>query len=85
IIIVAGALVYHYKVEKVTMEPSMVSKLNTFTQILLVFAVMFSSGIQALPDTWIAALLYAVVVTTVWSGLGYMWTWGGRALGRQSS
>lgn len=85
IIIVAGALVYHYKVEKVTMEPSMVSKLNTFTQILLVFAVMFSSGIQALPDTWIDALLYAVVVTTVWSGLGYMWTWGGRALGRQSS
>jgi cardiolipin synthase len=82
IIIVTGALVYHYKVEKITMEPSMVSKLNTFTQILLVFTVMFSRGIQALPDTWIDVLLYAVLVTTVWSGLGYMWTWGRRALGR---
>ena len=85
IIIVTGALVYHYKVEKITMEPSMVSKLNTFTQILLVFTVMFSRGIQALPDTWIDVLLYAVLVTTVWSGLGYIWTWGRRALGRQSS
>lgn len=85
IMIVTGALVYHYKVEKITMEPSMVSKLNTFTQILLVFAVMFSRGIQALPSTWIDVLLYAVVVTTVWSGLGYVWTWGRRALGRQSS
>lgn len=85
IMIVTGALVYHYKVEKITMEPSMVSKLNTFTQILLVLAVMFSRGIQALPFMWIDVLLYAVLVTTVWSGLGYMWTWGKRALGRQSS
>lgn len=80
LVIISGALVYHYMIEQVTMEPSMVSKLNTFTQILLVLAVMFSRGIQELPYLWIDVLLYSVLVTTLWSGLGYVWTWGRRAL-----
>lgn len=85
LIIISGALVYHYMIEQVTMEPSMVSKLNTFTQILLVLAVMFSRGIQELPYLWIDVLLYSVLVTTLWSGLGYIWTWGRRALHKPSS
>jgi len=80
LVIISGALVYHYMIEQVTMEPSMVSKLNTFTQILLVLAVMFSRGIQELPYLWLDVLLYSVLVTTLWSGLGYVWTWGRRAL-----
>jgi cardiolipin synthase len=57
----------------------MVSKLNTLAQILLVLSVMFSHAIQALPLLWIDALIYSVLVTTVWSGMGYVWTWGRRA------
>lgn len=85
LVIISGALFYHYMIEQVTMEPSMVSKLNTFTQILLVLAVMFSRGIQELPYFWIDILMYSVLVTTLWSGLGYVWTWGRRALRKPSS
>ena len=85
LVILTGALVYHLRIERITMEPSMVSKLNTFTQIMLVLAVMFSRGIQELPATLIDALLYCVLITTVWSGIGYVWTWSSRALGRGAS
>ena len=32
-----------------------------------------------LPAVWIDALIYSVLVTIVWSGVGYVWTWGRRA------
>ncbi|NOR41270.1 MAG: CDP-alcohol phosphatidyltransferase family protein [Gammaproteobacteria bacterium] len=79
LIIVAGAIVYHMRIEQLDAEPSLVSKLNTVTQILLVLAVMFTQAVQELPALWLDVLLYSVLVTTVWSGLDYIWTWGRRA------
>ena len=84
LVIVAGAIIYHFVVEQVTMEPSMVSKLNTFTQILLVLAVMFSRAVQELPFLWVDVLLYSVLATTILSGLGYVWTWSRRAMHRHT-
>ena len=83
LVIVAGAVSYHYLVENLVAEPSWTSKLNTFTQILLVLAVMFSHGFRELPALWIEILLYSVLVTTIWSGVGYVWTWSRRALNRR--
>ncbi len=80
LVIVAGALIYHYTIEVVSMEPSLLSKLNTFTQILLVLAVIFSRGMRELPEQWIEVLQYGVLVTTIFSGFGYVWTWGRRAM-----
>ena len=85
LVILTGAVVYHFTIERVTMEPSMASKLNTFTQIMLVLAVMFSRGIEELPATLIDVLLYGVLITTVWSGIGYVWTWSRRAIHRRAS
>ena len=85
VVILTGALVYHFKIESVTMEPSVASKLNTFTQIMLVLAVMFSRGIQELPAIFIDVLLYSVLITTVWSGIGYVWTWSRRAIDRRAA
>ena len=85
LVIVTGALVYHFTIETVSMEPSLVSKLNTFTQILLVLAVMFSHAIQKLPDVWIEGLVYGVLVTTIWSGFDYVLTWSRRAARRKQS
>lgn len=79
LIIVAGAIVYHMRIEQLDAEPSLVSKLNTVTQILLVLAVMFTQAVQELPALWLDVLLYSVLATTVWSGLDYIWTWGRRA------
>ncbi len=80
VVIVAGAMVYHWCVEHFkTADPTLLSKLNTFTQILLILAVMFSQSVQALPFLWIDILLYSVLATTIWSGLDYVWVWGRRA------
>ena len=79
LVIVAGAIFYHLRIEQLEAEPTMVSKLNTATQIFLVLAVMFSQSVQALPFLWIDILLYGVLATTIWSGLDYVWIWGRRA------
>jgi cardiolipin synthase len=79
LVIVSGALLYHYRIERLDSDPSMVSKLNTFAQILLVLAVMFSAAVQPLPYLWMDVLLYSVLVTTIWSGIDYVWRWGRRA------
>jgi len=79
LVIVSGAIVYNMHIEQLDAEPSMVSKLNTVTQILLVLAVMFTQAIQELPALWLDVLLYSVLATTIWSGLDYIWTWGRRA------
>ena len=80
LVIVSGAIVYHLHVERLEAEPRPISKLNTFTQIMLVLAVMFSQGVSELPALWMDVLLYSVLLTTLWSGLDYVWIWGRRAL-----
>jgi cardiolipin synthase len=85
VVIVTGAIVYHMRIEKLEAAPSVVSKLNTFAQILLILAVMFSQGFRQLPSFWMDALIYVVLLTTLWSGLDYVWTWGRRAWLRRES
>lgn len=79
LVIVAGAIFYHMRIEQLEAEPTMVSKLNTAAQIFLVLAVMFSLGVQTIPALWIDILLYSVLATTLWSGFDYIWIWGRRA------
>jgi cardiolipin synthase len=67
------------RIEKLEAAPSVVSKLNTFAQILLVLAVMFSQAFWQLPALWMDALIYGVLLLTLWSGFDYVWTWGRRA------
>ncbi len=79
LVIVSGAIVYHMRIEQLDAKPSLVSKLNTVAQILLVLAVMFTQAIQELPALWMDVLLYSVLATTIWSGVDYIWTWSRRA------
>lgn len=79
LVIVAGAIFYHRRIEHFEAEPTILSKLNTVAQILLVLAVMFSLGVQTLPALWIDMLLYSVVATTLLSGFDYVRIWGMRA------
>jgi cardiolipin synthase len=80
LVIVAGATFYHMRIEQFDAEPSIASKLNTGTQILLVLAVLYSFGIQTLPVVLMDVLFYGVLLTTLWSGFNYVWTWGRRAM-----
>lgn len=76
LVIVGGAIVFHMRVERLEAAPSLVSKLNTFAQILLVLVAIFNHGIQLIPVQWLDALVYLVLATTLWSGFDYVWTWG---------
>lgn len=84
IIIIAGALVFHLLFGQYEMEPSRLSKANTFFQILFVLAVVFYHGAVALTPWAVEALGYIVFATTLLSGLDYLWTWGRRALRKQT-
>jgi cardiolipin synthase len=76
LLIVAGYLVYVAHTGPVHMRPSYLSKLNTFVQISLIGAILTE---QAFGLAWTMAidlLVYAVLATTIASGLHYLWLWG---------
>lgn len=78
IVIVAGATIYHNTVGKVSAEPTIISKINTFMQILLVLIVVLAQ-ILSVPDIAVTAMIFLVAVTTVSSGIDYVVKWGRRA------
>jgi cardiolipin synthase len=82
LVIVTGALVYHFEVEQLEAAPSLISKLNTLTQILLVLVVVCAAGPLPLPESIAAILIWVTLVTTLASGASYVWIWGRKALDR---
>lgn len=78
-VILFGAMAYHHFVGAYEMAPSWISKGNTFFQIVLGLSVVLRADGVSLPDQMIEILIYTVTVTTVLSGLDYVWTWGARA------
>lgn len=79
LLIVGGALVYNYRVEEVEAAPTLISKLNTVLQILLLVAVITDSGPLPLPQVLIAALVWGCLATVVVSGAQYVWIWSRKA------
>ncbi len=78
LVILAGALTYHWYLGPYQMQPSLPGKLSTFTQITYVLVVICQQAGIAMPAwslTW-GATLVAVVAFT--SGLHYVWVWGSR-------
>lgn len=80
LLIVIGAVSFHLLFGKFEMEPSFLSKMNTFFQIVYVLAVVFYHGEFAFTPWVIEALVYVVLLTTIVSGADYVWIWGRRAL-----
>ena len=79
VLIVAGALAYHYLVGKFELLPLWSSKINTALQIGLVLLVIFQQ--QGLFDAqhWITIMIWLVVASIVNSGSEYLIVWGVRA------
>ena len=80
LVIVAGALLYHFQVAEVEAAPTLASKLNTLLQILLVVLVIMDAGPLPLPDALISGLIWGCLATVVVSGTQYVWVWGRKAL-----
>ncbi len=79
LVIVTGAIVYNYRVKELEAEPSLISKFNTFAQILLVLAAVLDLGLMPLPGGVIDGLVWTVLFSTVASGVNYVWVWSRRA------
>ena len=82
LVIVIGGVIYHHLVGRFSLEPTIVSKLNTFLQIALVALVLAKLSGLALPPWCIDILLGLLVLSVLVSGGDYIWTWGRR--GRQA-
>lgn len=80
LLIVAGGVAFHYLLGRFDMEPSHISKANTFFQIIYVLVVVFFRGDFAFTPWVVEALSYIVFATTVISGFNYAWIWGRRAI-----
>lgn len=84
VIIVSGAIVYHLFIEEVSIQPLMISKVNTVLQITLVVFVIFAgSGLafsELVSPLIIELLIWLVYATTVTSGMIYIGFWGRRAI-----
>ena len=79
LLIVDDAIVYNFRIERLEADPTLISKLNTLLQILLVLLVIIHQATGWGESDWIELLIYAVAVTVVWSGIDYVITWSRRA------
>lgn len=80
VVIFGGAVAYYFLLEPFEGRPSLLSKLNTLCQLLLVFAVLLPTDWMSLPTGAITALIWLVTLSTVASGLLYVVGWGRRYL-----
>jgi cardiolipin synthase len=85
LVIVTGAVVYHFSIERVEAAPTIVSKLNTLLQIVLVLLVIAAQALGWEVDRLVTTLVYTVAVSTVWSGTDYVITWSRLAKNRRSA
>ena len=78
VVILTGAGVYHLLTRQLQMVPSLISKLNTLAQIILVLAVIFDQLIE-LPGNLVSIIIILTLFTTVASGIAYVIEWSSRA------
>ncbi|MFQ5765352.1 MAG: CDP-alcohol phosphatidyltransferase family protein, partial [Rhodospirillales bacterium] len=78
-VIVGGALLFHTITLSLSMRPLMISKVNTFLQLVLATAVLAAAGYHLGQDQAIQYLGYVVAVTTLVSLTVYVVKWSQRA------
>lgn len=79
VLIVMGGVLYNSRVEQFNAEPSLVSKLNTFLQIVLAALGVIHLGIAAVPEWLLLGLTWSIMLTVFFSGYGYVKEWTQRA------
>lgn len=79
VVIVAGAVVYHFRIAALDAQPTLISKVNTLAQILLVLLIIVHQASGWGRADWAGSLVYLVTLTTLWSGIDYVVTWSRRA------
>ena len=75
-VIVSGALAYKLATGSLTMQPLILSKLNTGLQILLLGTTLLDVALYPLPDWFNQTLQWIVALSTLLSGMAYVILWG---------
>lgn len=78
LVIVAGALLFYHRIGAFEVTPSQLSKWNTLLQVVLVLGVL-QAQLYACCAAMLALGVVAVAMTTLASGVHYVWLWGGKA------
>jgi cardiolipin synthase len=78
VVILGGAAAYHLLTRQLHMAPTIISKMNTFAQIVLVLAVILDQ-LMNIPTPIVQIFIALTLITTVASGFGYVIEWSGRA------
>lgn len=84
VVLLAGAVSYVSSTRRFDIKPSLISKFNTFIQILLVLAVIFSQ-VNNFPAVIIQILIGLTLCTTIASGYDYFIAERSRRASNQSS
>jgi len=80
LVIIGGAFYFHHRVTRITQsEPTRLSKINTFLQILLIVSVMMGLAFQGTVQPWMGGLIYLVAASTLASGIQYVVIWSLKA------
>lgn len=80
LVIVIGGIVYHFRFERVTAEPTQLSRFNTFCQVLLLWFVLVHLAVLRLPSAALDGLVGLVAALCVMTLIQYVWIWTGRAV-----
>lgn len=83
VLISVGVCILPSLIGRYDFQPSIMSKVNTFLQILLVSLAIFQLAFAELPSLVIPLLIPLVFFTTAVSLLAYLWVWGKRAFGNK--
>lgn len=84
-IILAGATAYHGLIDELEVEPSAMSKTNTFVQISYGVLVLCAALIPQFPQSLLFAAALLVIATALISGFDYVVSWGRRAIASHAS
>lgn len=79
LLIVMGALAFHFLIGRFEMQPSVPGKFNTLIQILVVLAIIILQAGLPMPPWIMTVGIDLVVVSALASGLHYLVVWTGRA------
>ena len=82
LVIVAGAIAYYRRVRHLEMEPTLLSKLNTFLQIGLILIVLADGAALIGAGRWLPQLFALTLATALASGGQYVVIWSRRAMSR---
>ncbi len=76
IYIISGACFYYKSIGPFDMKPSLISKVNTFAQLLMVTSILVSLGFHPMPKYSIEGLIILVYITVILSTVHYSYVWG---------